>query len=220
MTGEYTVKRYGTDSSGRPILMTAHMHGVIESIKADPRIKPFAHKIIVTQGAFMEDVPGGGAEDSGTFHDRAGCCDFRTWNLSTRELDLFIRVGREHGFALWRRNEKHGGMEEHAHGVLGSDFPLTPAAAAQWHEYVTGGDGLKGDGRDYEWRPVPLVLEPPEDPDMALLNELTAVCVKHGRTRVYGARLLMHAAWEKASGFRKKRLGVAKRATAGMDDPK
>ena len=173
------VIRHGTDSSGRPIYMTRYMLRVWYAILADPRVKPFAHKIVIVQGAFMARL-GGGAAASAGYHDGGGPVDVRTWNLTQTELTTFIRVAREHGFAFWRRdkNPTHGGMDPHAHGVLGSDYALSAGARYQWQQYINGRDGLARNGPDYEWRPSPLITRPPapkEWDEMATKEELRAV---------------------------------------------
>lgn len=201
-TPDFTRVRYGTDTSGRPIYMTRYAHAVWLAICADPRVKPFAHKLVVVQGMFMALVPGGGAAASDGYHDRAGCIDVRTWNLTAAELDTFIRVAREHGWAFWRRDAQHGGMDPHAHGVLGSDSPLTPKAAQQWRDYLAGFNGLASRGRDYEWRPSPLVTKPPtvqaEDDDMAVLAEKIDAVDGHSVEWVLATTCLKVQAIEKA----------------------
>lgn len=169
---DYTVKQYGTDSSGRPIWLTAFMHDWIEA-----RCEAVGFRPVIVQGAFQQRN-GGGARDSQGFHDKGGCVDFRTTDLTRSQLDRWIIECRDHGGAIWRRDKtpKHGGMDPHAHLTLGDDFPLSDGARISWHSYVTGGDGLgagpgrDGDAPDYEYRPNPLVLTPPEE-DMALSNE-------------------------------------------------
>jgi hypothetical protein len=115
----------------------------------------------------MSRVPGGGAEGSAGYHDKGGTFDLRTWNLTTAQVDLVIRFLRKHGCAAWRRNLQHGGFKDpHIHFVLGTDHDLSLGAASQWRAYLNGRDGLASDGKDYEWRPSPLVLEPPEEAEM------------------------------------------------------
>lgn len=163
---DFTVVRFGTDPSGRPIFGTQFMIDVWNQILADPDVAPFASKVVIVQGAFMERVAGGGAAASAGYHDKAGCWDIRTWNLTADELERFIRAARRNGWAFWRRDKLHGGMESHAHGVLGTDQPLAAGAAHQWQQYIAGGDGLASNGPDYEWRPNPLVTTPPKPPEL------------------------------------------------------
>lgn len=157
---DFTVHQYGTDSSGRAILMTTYMHRWLEDVKADLDFTP-----VVVQGAFQERL-GGGAADSAGYHDLGGCLDFRTRDLTSAQRNALIAACRAHGAAAWRRDQVHGGMDEHAHIVLGTDSPIASGAAQQWRDYINGYDGLYyRDGRkrpDYEERPDPLVLTPPE----------------------------------------------------------
>jgi hypothetical protein len=124
----------------------------------------------IVQGAFMSRVPGGGAAASAGYHDLAGCLDIRIYGVVREYQRDIIRTLREHGAAAWRRDATHGGMDPHIHFVLGTDYPLTPGAAAQWRAYIDGRDGLADNGPDYEFRPDPLVLTPPED-DVPLTDE-------------------------------------------------
>lgn len=157
--------RYGTDSSGRPIYMSEYMARVWRQILADPAVAAFADDIVIVQGAWMSKA-GGGAAASAGYHDRGGCLDTRTWNLTGTQVDTFIRTARRYGFAFWRRDARHGGMDPHAHGVLGTDSDLSTGAGIQWRQYLDGRDGLASNGPDYEWRPSPLVTTPPPEDDM------------------------------------------------------
>jgi len=161
---DFTVDEFGNDVSRkhRTIWMTRYMHSVWQGIKADPLVAPFADKLLIVQGAFMTRN-GGGADASEGYHDEGGCIDVRTWNLTKGELETFIRVARMHGWAFWRRDKAHGNMEAHAHGVLGTDKPLAPGVMDQWIDYLNGGTGLASGGKDYEWRPDPLVRRPTPD---------------------------------------------------------
>lgn len=159
-TRDLTVISLGYDSSGRPLRMTRWMYLCIQAVKRHPLIAPFAWKIVVVQGAFMR---GSGASASDGFHDYAGCIDFRTWNLTDDEITRLVWVLRLFAFGAWRRDYyyRHGGMAEHLHATLGSDYPLSYGAKVSWSSYVSGGDGLSGPYGDYERRPNPLVLVPP-----------------------------------------------------------
>ena len=168
-TRDYTVVRVGTDSSGRGIYMTRWMQRVWEAILDDPRLAEIAHLITIVQGPWMTKN-GGGAQDSAGYHDRGGCIDIRTWNLTATQLDLFIFVASEYGFHFWRRDRRHG-MDPHAHGVLASDASLTDGARQQILDLkaIPRRDGLAGGGRDYERRYEPIRFDTPtrllqEDP--------------------------------------------------------
>ena len=163
---DFTVAPRGVDTSGRAILMSQFMadwwQAVVDRLGWEP---------VIIQGAWMSRVPGGGAASSAGYHDRGGCLDIRTRDLTPAQVDQLVRVLRRHGAAAWRRDQQHGGMDPHLHFVFGADADLAPGAAAQWLDYRAGGNGLTGSsaGRDYEWRPKPLVLTPPEE--MFMLND-------------------------------------------------
>lgn len=150
------VDRYGTDSSGRPILMTRYMADWWETAVVQLGWRP-----VIIQGAWMSRA-GGGAADSAGYHDRGGCLDLRTWDLSDDRSEQLVRTLRRYGAAAWRRDQRHG-MDPHLHLVLGTDTPLAAGAARQWTDYQDGYDGLSPRGPDYEWRTKPTVLTPPED---------------------------------------------------------
>lgn len=151
---DFTVKRRGTDSSGRGIYATEYMWRWWEAVCAELGFTP-----VVTQGAFMTRN-GGGAAASAGYHDAGGTFDLRVWNLTSSQVDQTIRTLRRSGAAAWLRNQQHGGFSDpHIHFVLGTDAPLAPGASYQWLNYIAGGDGMGG--RDYHDRPRPLVTDPP-----------------------------------------------------------
>ena len=160
MSNDYTVKAYGKDTSGRTIWMTVYMHDWWEGV-----VKELGFRPTVVQGAFMTRN-GGGASASAGYHDKAGCFDVRTWDLTLAQLNELIKVCRKRGGAAWRRDKSavHGGMDPHCHITLGTDSPLSAGAAASWRSYVDGRNGLANGARDYEWRPSPLVTTPPPPP--------------------------------------------------------
>lgn len=159
-----TVKSRGTDSLGRAILATDRMWDWWQAVVAELGFTP-----TIVQGAFMSRVPGGGASDSAGYHDLGACFDLRTWDLTAQQQERLVRTLRLWGAAAWRRDQRHG-MDPHVHFVFGADRPWTQGAAAQWNAYLSGRDGLASNGPDYEWRPEPLVLRPPEV-DMPLTED-------------------------------------------------
>lgn len=169
---DFTVARRGTDSSGRGIFATTYMWDWFTRVRAS---LPFGDEIVITQGAFMT-MAGGGAAGSAGYHDSGGCFDLRVWNLTDLAVSQLVRRLRQYGAAAWHRDVAHGGFtDEHIHFVLGTDHPLSVGAASQWRDYINGGDGIGG--RDYHWRPDPLVTTPPEEDwfDMATKDDLAAV---------------------------------------------
>lgn len=152
---KFDVIQTGTDPSGRAIFMTRYMaewwSRVVMALGFEPTI---------VQGAFMVKA-GGGATASAGYHDKAGCLDLRTWDLTEAQIRKVIRVTRQYGAASWVRDEEHGGMDPHIHLTLGTDHPLSAGAEIQWEDYIDERDGLATKGRDYHWRPDPLILTPP-----------------------------------------------------------
>lgn len=149
------VVRYGTDTSGRAIYMTLFMRDWWFTLVAELGFEP-----TIVQGAFMVKA-GGGATESAGYHDGGGCLDLRTWDLTDDQVGKVVRTLRRHGAAAWKRDKAHGGMDEHIHFVLSADFLVSAGAKSQWVAYVAGLDGLATRGKDYHWRPEPLVLTPP-----------------------------------------------------------
>lgn len=174
MSDPAEVIRVGIDSSGRAILMTRYMADWWEGVVDELGFRP-----VITQGAWMARVPGGGAENSKGYHDGGGCLDLRVWDRTGRECDRMVHVTRSRGAGGWRRYTSQGMDEDHFHLVLGSDYGLTDGAAWQWQEYVAGRNGLASRGPDYEWRPDPLVLTPPED-DMAQYADQLEQIIRQG----------------------------------------
>lgn len=161
---DFTVARRGTDSSGRPIYATAFYWQVWQAILDDDRIKPFAHLVTVVQGAFMERVSGGGASASAGYHDKGGCFDVRTWNLSAAQQQALWDVAWEYGMCFWKRGPSavQGGMDEHGHSIGGWDEPLDTGAEYQWWQARNGKNGLANNGPDYMRRKGKLPSFPPE----------------------------------------------------------
>jgi hypothetical protein len=154
--------------------MTSYMHDWWESVVSELGFRP-----TIVQGAFMTRN-GGGAAASAGYHDQGGCIDVRTWDLSGSQIDALVRVCRSRGGAAWRRDETaaHGGMDSHCHITLGSDRPLSPGAAESWRSYLAGDNGLANNARDYEWRPNPIVTNPPEEDMPYTEQKLTEIMRK------------------------------------------
>lgn len=198
---DFTVRQRGTDTSGRAIFATDYMWSwwldVCDALGFTPT---------VVQGAFMTRA-GGGATESAGYHDAGGCFDLRTWDRTADEVERMVRVLRLHGAAAWRRDERHG-MDPHLHFVLGTDKPLAAGALDQWQDYIEGRNGLASNGPDYEWRPSPLVLTPPED-DMPYSPEQLTKIVRDA----VAAELDNYKAAERER-YRKVREAIARRFDA------
>lgn len=158
---DFSVHQFGTDAFGRPVLMTVFMHDWFEMYVAELGWRPQ-----IEQGAFMSRL-GGGADASDGAHDLGKCLDLETAGRTTAEIDRMVRTARILGAGAYRRDgtRLHGSMAPHMHLTLGADQPGSSMADILWSSYVGGGDGLgiQPPQPDYEWRPDPLVLTPPED---------------------------------------------------------
>lgn len=150
------VIRYGTDTSGRPVYMTRRMARWFDGLQVETGLD-----LWVAQGAYMTRV-GGGAAASAGYHDRGGCLDISVRNLDAHERTLVVRAARRGGAATWLRDQTHGGMDPHIHLVLDVDFDKPTEVAWQFDEYLAGRDGLSTRGKDYHWRPTPIVKTPPK----------------------------------------------------------
>lgn len=160
---KWTVARRSTDSSGRPIYASEFFWLAWTSMLQDKRLASFRHLITVVQGPWMEKVAGGGAAASKGYHNKGGCIDVRTWNLSSAQQQILWNVAREYGFWFWKRDllPAHGGMEQHGHAIAGWDNDLAGGAVIQWQQAQNGRDGLARNGPDYMKRNGPIVLAPP-----------------------------------------------------------
>jgi len=80
----------------------------------------------------------GGVKASAGTHDGGGVFDVKTPLTSTAVSGL-----RKRGFAAWMRSAKIGGVQ-HIHALEIGNPNLSPAAAGQVKDFLSGGDGLKG----------------------------------------------------------------------------
>ncbi|MBA3718816.1 MAG: hypothetical protein H0W95_00755 [Nocardioidaceae bacterium] len=167
MTEPYEVTRFGTDTSQRPILLNQRMIAAWKATLAALDFTP-----LIVQGAYMARVPGGGAADSAGYHDAGGCIDTRTRDLSIEQEQRLIRAARGLGWAVWKRDQAHGGMDEHMHWVLLDDRDAASGARSQMAAYRAGRDGLDGGGADYHWRPNPIPVFKLQEDDMPTPQDL------------------------------------------------
>lgn len=159
---DFTVRRYGTDTSGRPLYFTVAFWTVWCAALADPRLDGFRHRVVVVQGAHMALV-GGGAAASAGYHDKAGCIDVRTWNLTLAEQAVLWRVMDAYGIRFWKRGPASymGGMDEHGHGLAVWDRVLASGAAHQAYQARARQNGLSNGAPDYMPREHPVLEQPP-----------------------------------------------------------
>lgn len=158
--GQYDCVYLGPDSSGRPIYMSLRMWGAWLDVMERVGDRT-ANELDIVQGAFMT-FAGGGADQSGGYHDLSSCIDTRTWDIDSEEERQVIHAGRSVGWAVWRRDAQHGGFDEHMHWTLvdeergvegGGAEPSASGAKFQWASYRAGFDGLTPQHSDYHWRP-------------------------------------------------------------------
>lgn len=144
------VTQVGRDPSGRPIFMSSVMKDWWDELCDRLGFTP-----TIVQGSWMSLNGRGAAASAGT-HDRGGCLDLRVWDRKDEEVYRIIRTARLMAGAAWLRDSRHG-MDPHIHLVVEADPDKTWQASRQWTDYVNGLNGLANKGKDYEWRPSPLV---------------------------------------------------------------
>ena len=178
MTGKYpgTVKERGrTPYYNKPILMSDGLwdwhRGFLWHL--GPRLRS---RTWVVQGACMALLPGGGASDSGGYHDWNGALDYHLSDYIESEQEEWAWIARTLGGIAWPRGPQQG-MEVHGHIAFPWDErPIDDGIFVQRNEYVAGGDGLLGGLPDYVRRPDPLILTPPKGATMSdVVDEIRKV---------------------------------------------
>ena len=102
----------------------------------------------IMQGSYNQ---GGVAASAGT-HDGGGAVD-----LSAADWERTVRVGRDVGFAMWRRTPAEGPWGEHIHGILIGNVKASAGAKRQVVQYKAGLNGLASRRRDpFPYRPNPI----------------------------------------------------------------
>lgn len=130
MSSALQVITRGVDSSGRAIRGTRKAFQRYDKINA--RVEG---KLVIVQGAFSD------AEASAGTHTKAGCFDYRRWNLTSDEARTVVHRGRDLGGATWERTVAQG-FDPHFHDICIGDSPMDDLALAQIDMYREGFDGL------------------------------------------------------------------------------
>jgi hypothetical protein len=148
MSTPLEVTTRGVDSSGRTVRATrqAFQHFDRVNAKVD-------NLLVIVQGAFVS----GTLASAGT-HDRAGCLDIRTWNLTLLQRYTALHTARELMAAAWYRHAGQG-FDPHIHWVLIGDAPMASLATSQIDMYRKGYNGLGWYAYpdDFAYRPNPIV---------------------------------------------------------------
>lgn len=135
----------GIDISGRDVKMTRRAKLMFDIACEHAKVHPS-----IIQGSFMgEDA----AKASSHTHDKAGCIDTRTFDLTDDEIRRLIRAGRSIAAVSWKRVPPT--FAEHMHWLFLGDSPMHAETEAQVTQYKNGLDGLGGP--DPFFRPDPLV---------------------------------------------------------------
>lgn len=160
---------YGTDSSGRPILMSDYLLGWWEGLVYRLGFRP-----TIVQGSWMSQA-GGGAGASAGYHDLGGALDLRVWDLTRKQVEAVLWEARLMGGDAFERGPKFpGGMDPHIHIGIHTDGPTHHGIQAAHLDYLAGGNGLSGSSHapDPHPRPNPLVRTPPEGEFMPTADEI------------------------------------------------
>lgn len=171
MSDKYEIEQRGHDSSGRPLKATKFAWQLFDRVNAK-----VGGKLVVVQGAFQTS----GASASAGTHDKAGCFDIRTWNLTTAERHTMLKEARRLGAAAWYRTSAQG-FDPHSHWVVIGDAPLASLAASQVDMYKKGYNGLGWYSHrdDFSYRPAVIHKYRYKEDDMAnadqVMKELKAL---------------------------------------------
>jgi hypothetical protein len=141
------IRTIGVDGSGRPIKMTARMSQAFDAACDKSGVTPD-----IVQGAYMGSA---GAPASAGTHERSGCLDLRTWNLTTGQREAWMRAARSIGWAAWYRTTAQG-FDPHLHVLLLGEPDMHPGRINQEEQYRRGLNGLASGGADDFWRPDPI----------------------------------------------------------------
>ena len=162
MSDEFDVISVGTDISGRVVHMTRRAKLMFDIACEEAKVDP-----PIIQGSFM-----GAAAAKASFgtHDRAGCIDTGTRDLTDAEVSRLVHAGRSIAAVSWPRPGPPTFDIEHQHWLFLGDSPMHPDAEGQVAQYKAGGDGLGG--TDTFFRPDPLVTTFNYDANLALEGDM------------------------------------------------
>jgi len=128
--------RLGTDSSGRPVIFDERMAYKVALLR-----KKFP-KLVVVQGSYSN------AKASADTHAGGGSADFRSWNLTRKEIDAVVRYARAQlGLVAWYRTKAQG-FDPHIHAIDAGNPTLSAGAARQVTAFHNGRNGLASNGPD------------------------------------------------------------------------
>lgn len=143
--------------------LSARVWALLEDAYRAAGLDPDAH-LTVVQGSWS----GGSVEASGSTHDGGGAFDVRTRDLpAAAQADLCGRLVvelRRRNVCAWYRDQAHGGMSPHIHGIVRDEPGLSSGARWQVTEYDANGDGLNGTRPDYHPRPTQRAFQYPPAP--------------------------------------------------------
>lgn len=110
----------------------------------------------IVQGSYN----GGGVAASAGTHDGGGAFDLTPFNDKNR-----VKVLRLLGTTTNIRPTIRGLWSRHLHGIVVGDGSASRGAKGQATEYLGGGDGLRGNAKDPDWRPsvLPILFVAPWD---------------------------------------------------------
>jgi hypothetical protein len=108
----------------------------------------YRRRLTILQGSYHKTT----TASAGT-HDGGGAVDLTPYQADRKQHAL-----RAVGFAAWHRYPIPGVWPEHVHAIAIGDKQLSPAAAAQVHDYYHHLNGLADHAPDPTWHPHPIPI--------------------------------------------------------------
>ena len=131
-------------------------------------------------------------------------------DLSNNAWQAKVKDGRKLGIWLDHRDRDDGNWEPHVHGGAIGDTSNSDALDGQIAEYLRGGDGLLGNRRDDDWRPLhPEVRFVPD----ARVGKWTVTAKTQGRTEAGTDARLAKANTLRDPGYVITNMGTVKLGT-------